>query len=328
MKFHEIEAWVLKVIERVNSGQPNEDSRVELKADWPLDMYKAARRIAGHANAARGEPIVWIIGVDQQKGVIGVGQTELANWYQQIQSQFDEGMAPSMTDLNIPVSGKTVVALFFETDRAPFVVKSANGSGPIHREVPWREGTSIRSANRADLIRLLSPIQRLPEIEILGCELSIQPSSTVVATKGRLLNDTKPWNLELTVDLYIVPKCEDRIVIPFHRCQIWIEVLDIIPRTYLNLSSPKPKKYIGYTYTYTPSPSIQLSDSEAIIAGPGKFRVVGVGILPERPPDSTKTVQVYLNLNFANSDSSVSLSTTTTYPSLPKDRKDNFFSQM
>jgi hypothetical protein len=30
----EIEHWVLKLIEMVESGQPNEDARVELKADW------------------------------------------------------------------------------------------------------------------------------------------------------------------------------------------------------------------------------------------------------------------------------------------------------
>jgi|SRR5919199_420325 hypothetical protein len=326
MKFHAIEAWVLKVIEQVNYGQPNEDSRVELKADWPSDMYKAARRIAGHANAAHGEPILWIIGVDQQKGVIGVGQTELANWYPKIQSQFDGGMAPSMTELNIPVSGKTVVALVFETDRAPFVVKSPNGSGPIHREVPWREGTSIRSANRADLIKLLSPIQRLPEIEILGCGLSIQPSERVVSRYGRSSKYTGSWILELKVNLYIIPKCEHRIVIPFHRCEAWIEVSDIIPRTYFNLGPPKPK---GYTsYTYTPSPSIQLSNSEAIIAGPGKFTLVGLDTVSERPPDSTNTVQINLKLNFANPDSSVSLSTTTTYPFLPQDRKDNLLSDI
>jgi hypothetical protein len=54
MRRAELEAWVLEVLERVEQGKPVEDSRVELKREWP-DPERAARRIAGHANAARGE---------------------------------------------------------------------------------------------------------------------------------------------------------------------------------------------------------------------------------------------------------------------------------
>ena len=78
IRAHEIENWVLEIIEQVESGQPNEDYRVELKAEWP-DAKKAARRIAGHANAAHGEPILWVIGVDEKKGAVGVNNEELAN---------------------------------------------------------------------------------------------------------------------------------------------------------------------------------------------------------------------------------------------------------
>jgi hypothetical protein len=65
MQSHQIEAWALNAIDRVRSGQPNDDARVELEAGWPDDPKKAARRIAGHANAARGTPILWMIGVDE-----------------------------------------------------------------------------------------------------------------------------------------------------------------------------------------------------------------------------------------------------------------------
>jgi hypothetical protein len=56
MKTHEIEAWALRVIQRVRSGGGVEDFRVELKREF-IDPEKAARRIAGHANSAGGEPI-------------------------------------------------------------------------------------------------------------------------------------------------------------------------------------------------------------------------------------------------------------------------------
>jgi len=162
MKTHEIEAWALRAIERVEQHQPNEDSRIELRADWP-DHKRAARWIAGHANALRGEPILWVIGVDEDRGVKGASQNNLPNWWAQVKAQFD-GSHPELCDLLVNWKGNTVVALYFETERIPFVVKNpAHGSqngGPVQREVPWRDGTSNRSATHSDLIQLLSPLQR------------------------------------------------------------------------------------------------------------------------------------------------------------------------
>src|SRR6266540_4555312 len=110
MRTYEIEAWALRAIERVEQRQPNEDSRVELKAEWPDDPERAARRIAGHANALRGEPILWVIGVDEQQGVKGASQNNLANWWPQVKAQFD-GFAPDVREVLVPCKdNKTVVA--------------------------------------------------------------------------------------------------------------------------------------------------------------------------------------------------------------------------
>ncbi len=79
MKSSLIEVWALSIIERINSRKPIEDSRVELKSEW-IEPQKSARQIAGHANTARGESILWLIGVDEDKGVVDVQQEELANW--------------------------------------------------------------------------------------------------------------------------------------------------------------------------------------------------------------------------------------------------------
>ena len=43
MKLHQIESWALDIVDRVQSGQPVEDSRVELKAEW-IDPVKAFDR--------------------------------------------------------------------------------------------------------------------------------------------------------------------------------------------------------------------------------------------------------------------------------------------
>lgn len=166
----QIESWALRVIERVENRQPNEDDLVELKRDW-IDPQRAARRIAGHANAARGEPILWLVGVDEQAGVVGASPVDLATWYSAVESHFDE-LAPRLRTINVPWGGQTVVALLFETDRAPFVVKNAvygqPGAGPVEREVPWREGTSVRSARRLDLLRLISPLVSAPDAEVVS----------------------------------------------------------------------------------------------------------------------------------------------------------------
>jgi hypothetical protein len=174
----EIESWSLRVIERVRNCQPVEDSRVELKADWPRDASKAARRLAGHANAARGEPILWLIGVDEVDGVQGASHAEPSRWWSSVKAIFD-GIAPALSHLNVCPDGKTVVALCVDTSRAPYVVKNpafghTKGEG-VALEVPWREGTSVRSATRSDLILLLSPLVEKPKLELLEGEIRLQP---------------------------------------------------------------------------------------------------------------------------------------------------------
>ena len=287
MRASQIENWVLDVIDRVEAGQPNEDARVELKAKW-IDPQKAARRLAGHANSARGDPILWLIGVDQKKGVVGAEHEELANWYPSIKSQFD-GMAPTMVDINVEYKGKTVVALYFETDRAPFVTRNPSygveGGGPIEFEVPWREGTSIRTADRSDLIRLLVPILGLPQVETLGGELTIRK------------HDKYRWYLDL--QLYITPQEPTVVVIPFHRCKATVKLPTLMaPIDLEKIRLTTPTKAIpgpigsgsepdSYTIAYT--------HSELILHGPGRVNFAGSAwsdMLPSELKDSTVDMHV------------------------------------
>src|SRR5690242_6350206 len=94
----QIEAWALRVIDQLAARHPHEDAHVELKAAW-LEPQKVARQIAAHANAARGEPILWLIGVDEKTGVVGAEQKNLADWFSALRGQFD-GVAPELTDVN------------------------------------------------------------------------------------------------------------------------------------------------------------------------------------------------------------------------------------
>lgn len=124
-----------------------------------------------------------------------------------------------MIPLNIPVDGKTVLALLFETDRAPFVVKNPDGKLP-HREVPWRENISIRTAKRSDLIKLLTPLEKLPEIEIIDLELN----ACIGGRPNYLGAQSCPDQLYLESNLYIVSKNRERIIIPFHRCKVIFKI--------------------------------------------------------------------------------------------------------
>lgn len=316
MRPHQIENWALSVIERVESGQPNEDFRVELKSQW-LDPQKAARQIAGHANAARGEPILWVIGVDQKNGVIGANHMELADWYAQVKAHFD-GLAPQLVDVNVPVKGRAVVALFFETDRAPFVVKNpaygSSGGGSVSLEVPWRENTSTRSATRSDLIKLLSPLQKLPSFEILSGELVVQqmsissPPPIEVTWQGAKSGPNLEWHL--TLELYIETKNTERVVIPLHRCNAWLEIVGWLPRTLFHpVRLWSPCTGIGELIV-SQSLTIKSTDSEVLIDGPGKLSLYSSATIPTVEESFAHDVQVTVTLLPVNTEHSISISAT------------------
>src|SRR6266404_5325723 len=154
MRAVEIESWALRILDTVQNQRRVEDSKVELKMIWP-DPAKTARQLAAHANAARGENILWLIGVEETSGIVGANFQELSNWFSQIKSGF-ENEYPALQDLNVQYKGKSVAALCFDTSRFPYVVKNqsfdSSGGGPVKFEVPWREGTSTRTATRSELV--------------------------------------------------------------------------------------------------------------------------------------------------------------------------------
>lgn len=178
MNKSEAELWARNVIERVEEGQPVEDSFVELKGEWPSadsrkDLYKWARQIAAHANSSRGGLILWLIGVDEKRGVIGADYEELANLWPQIEKHFDFWASPRRVfNLNLRTGDqKPVVALLLETDATPYVVnvvvEEGQRSAGVTKEVPWRDGNRTRSANRHELLKMLVPLTTLPHVEVL-----------------------------------------------------------------------------------------------------------------------------------------------------------------
>jgi hypothetical protein len=262
----QIEAWVLSIVDRVREKQPIEDDRVELKADWP-DAAKAARRIAGHANASGGGSLLWIIGLDEQRGVVPFATTDPAMWVQQLHAQFD-GLGPSVETLSVPTDGGGVYALLFDTARRPFVVKNSvhgtSGGGPVSLEVPWREGTAVRSARREDLIRLLVPALNLPAFEVL----EVNASASLVDASEEHPEKSLDWSV--SVELYVTPRTSERVVLPVHR--VSLELLNPGQKALqMEDVSLKPPYWLMSSGSKTDSHTIIGTSSEVIISGPGRL---------------------------------------------------------
>jgi len=209
----EVEVWTREIVEAVVANQRIEDSRVELKSSWP-EPRKAADRLAAHANAARGTPILWLIGIDEKNcELTGVDPVELANWCKSVEALFD-GFAPRLLiDVNVRIGSDTVVALYFETEQgAPFVVEYTRGSYPQF-VVPWREGTALRAATRADLLPILVPIRRLSAlIDELEVNLEIVQSTPTIASMGTLFREEEFHRVLQDGALSALPIDERRLI--------------------------------------------------------------------------------------------------------------------
>ena len=212
MRAIDIEARVLQIAERVEKAQPIEDDLVEVKAEW-IDPRKMSRQIAGHANAARGEPILWIVGLCEKRGVVGAGNQEMSSWLREVESHLG-GLAPSIRHLHLRFRNVTLTALYIETDRAPFVWRNPAFGGtktPIEYELPWREGTGTRSARRENVIALLTPRLRIPSIQLVDGSIDLiteNPSGNPGHVRTAV---------HLLLKLYVAPKGKP-ITIPYHEC--------------------------------------------------------------------------------------------------------------
>ncbi|WP_327585033.1 hypothetical protein OHA25_56605 [Nonomuraea sp. NBC_00507] len=262
MRAIEIEAWVRRIVDRVERGSVVEDGRVELKSIWPDDANKAARRIAGHCNASAGEAALWIIGVDEKSGVAGVSGQDMAAWWAKVKSEFDS-QAPAVRDLIVNIEGKEVIALAFETDRAPFVVRNPSygksGGGPVEREVPWRDGTSVRSATRADLIRLLLPTTALPTIDVISGYGSLSQSHV----HGRTLH--------LTLYVYATLPMGQTVVLPNHQSRAFARIDTTSETIDLDINLSLINRISRYKHT------VHNGDGQVILEGPGFFHIEGRG---------------------------------------------------
>jgi hypothetical protein len=202
----DIKAIVHDVLARIDRNQHIEDSRLELKSAWP-DPHRAARRIAGHANAGRGAPVLWIVGIDEKKGLVGCEVAPFHDWWAQVAGHFDAAV-PALRDNSISIGTVSVIVLEFMTDHAPYVVKTAGS--PVTKEVPWRSATAVRSAHRSELLTLLRPLQSLPTSEFLRGHFS--------AKSVRPTDADEFCQCSLQLQIVLSTTRDGRLIIPLHKC--------------------------------------------------------------------------------------------------------------
>ena len=203
MRMPELEFKVQQAIEQVEAGNLVEDQRIELKRIFLLDDRKAARQLAGLANACRGNEVVWIIGLDEEKGVVDIDKEELANWWPKVKKHFCSPAPVLETNCVVTHNGKPVVGLCFRTDNLPYLITNPNG-GQISREVPWREGNRTRTAKRSDLLKVLVPQMDLPVLE---------PVHAVVDCTW----NQRETKLAVILNTFVYTSDKTYATIPFHR---------------------------------------------------------------------------------------------------------------
>lgn len=202
MRRVDLELLVQKAVESLRAGKPFEDDRVEFKAAWPEPTK--ARQMAGAANALRGEPLVYVIGVNEKTGEIQpLAPTEPGEWYAGFRRGFDSTAPQLVYNVNVAVGdgpGEWVVALLFETDEFPYVMPVKDK--PNLREVPVRVGTTTESANRRQLMRILAPVVQSPPTEIVEASATaeLRDHRLIPAEEQHLPNaENGPAHRDLTI---------------------------------------------------------------------------------------------------------------------------------
>ena len=205
----QIEARALQAVEAVLAGGRVEDDLIECKADWP-DESKV-RQLAAHANAARGEPIIWLIGVDENSHhLTKCRDIDPADWWVVMSKRFDE-VSPELLHITLHVDeGSTVAALGFTTDQAPYVI-TTGAQGRVEREVPIRVATATRSARRHDLLRMLAPVITVPQAFLIKASVRL-----LVAEKRA------PWELRLEAMVFFEHSGVGDVMLPTH--QMWARI--------------------------------------------------------------------------------------------------------
>lgn len=279
----QLEDWARAVLGQMGRNGV-EDSFVELKARWP-EPKEVARQLAGHANAARGQPILWLIGVDERRGVVDFDDVEPSTWFAQVKTQFEGDTWPDL-DLHLRMTSndRPLIALRFRTDRAPYQVKNPEfRGGAAQWEIPWREASGTRTARREDLLRILVKSSLVPSVEVLTAEASVNVERTA---EGMVLQ-----KLHASAELYVVPASRDRVALPAHRCSLVLDCADDGIYRFDSVQFHAPDSDLK---------GIAAGSSGALVDAPGILRLFAAKVIPSRALFTSEQVELVLRFETAD----------------------------
>ncbi|WP_247046260.1 ATP-binding protein [Arthrobacter rhizosphaerae] len=309
MRAIDLEARVITAVDRIRDKQFVENDLIECKRSWPQE--NKARQLAGSLNRAGGDPVIYIIGIDDKTGgVHDVSDTDILDWWNQIVAKFEHTPPELIRHIDVQVGeGEHVVALAISSDRAPYVVKT--GSANPSLEVPMREGTGTRSARRDELLRLLIPTVRLPEVIVLDVGLRGEYYSQGGTTGTQTLSCTGQLRI------YVEHSGNGLITLPAHgmrgRVTIQEQVFDLsIEPPLESISVPAGTKTIGIQ---RPSDGVSLARPGAV---PLQLEVKGLSSDDRLILVSTETMEIEVVLEVLHSVRPLKFATT-----LSRDRESN-----
>jgi hypothetical protein len=286
MRRNEIESMAFNVLDRIAHGKKNEDDHIELKREW-LAPDRAAWLVGGHANQLNGEPVLWLFGIDEDDGCVGVHAPDLADWIKQFESKFSDRVSPNLLEhFIIPIDGKDVVALRFETDGAPYVVTNPDG-GKFGTSVPIRKGTSTNCASRSDLFRLLAPQQSVPVLDVQRCWCELAHDATAVGVPA-----AEKLVILAVLEIYLVPSGSGQTVLPKHLASAKLESLE-----------PPATTPLAVSYTqFGSNLLITNTGNELVVDGPGLISIDCSGRPKPFQPSLPNTVTLSIELRPVGTD--------------------------
>ena len=270
-----LEYSALEYIDALRNGRPLPAS-TDLIAHfptWPGLPRRAARILAAYANTARGQEVLWLIGVrDNAVGKLtlpGADSARFDEWLHGLAPYFD-GLVPVVRAFTLDTGaagvqpGRQPIALQIDSARAPFVVRAQPASANL--EVPWwdRQARQVRSAGRHELVRGLVPMQGVPQFKEVEAEFTFYKHFHGTGA-------TKPvhrWTLDGS--LYVIPQPGSHLVIPLHRCHAGIAVPDSGFRAAANDLTLTADRQ---------SPAVRVTESAALVDGPGRMFVYCSGTM-------------------------------------------------
>jgi hypothetical protein len=227
---------------------------------------------------------MWLIGVDEKKGVVPFSPTELGDWWGAVSKYFDRP-TPTLQNVVTYSNNRPICALVFDTSARPFVITNPD-EGKYPFVVPWRDGNRTRTANRAELLSLLAPNQVLPRLDIL---------EFVVRADRPQGNYGQYWSVTLKV--YVHQHPNEVLVVPQHRCGC---VLDV-PEFRLIFDAPE----ISFR------DDRRKAIPDGIVQGPGRLVIIFGFTLPfnasmARPfTKPTQKIRVTVSMKPANSSAAL-----------------------